>query len=82
MVDTGKLQARLERLRSYRAQLEELRDLTPEEYVEEEPFAGRYLFQATAQICIDIANHLIASEGWRAPQNFRDSFAVLEERAC
>jgi uncharacterized protein YutE (UPF0331/DUF86 family)/predicted nucleotidyltransferase len=41
--------------------------------------AGRYLVQASAQTCIDVANHVIASEGWRVPRDHRDTFAVLEE---
>jgi len=42
-------------------------------------YRRRYLVQSAAQACIDIANHLIASEGWRVPENFADSFTVLEE---
>ncbi|MGH8905107.1 MAG: DUF86 domain-containing protein [Egibacteraceae bacterium] len=74
------MQARLELLRTYRAPLDELRRLPPDVYVEEEAFAGRYLIQAAAQICIDIANHVIAFQGWRAPRDFRDSFVVLREQ--
>jgi uncharacterized protein YutE (UPF0331/DUF86 family) len=32
------------------------------------------------QVCIDIANHVISSEGWRTPRDFRDAFTVLEEQ--
>lgn len=49
-------------------------------YVDQQALAGRYLVQASAQICIDLANHLISSEGWRVPRDFRDAFTVLEER--
>ncbi len=49
-----------------------------ERYVSQEAFAGRYLVQAAAQVCIDLANHLISSEGWRVPSDFRDAFTVLE----
>lgn len=80
MVDPDRVQPRLELLRRYRTRLEELRRLSPDDYVEKEAFAGRYLVQAAAQICIDIANHVIASEGWRAPRDFRDSFTVLDEQ--
>lgn len=31
--------------------------------------AGRYLVQVAAQTCIDIANHVIASEGQRSPRD-------------
>jgi uncharacterized protein YutE (UPF0331/DUF86 family) len=33
-----------------------------------------------AQVSIDLANHVIASSGWRTPTDFRDGFTVLEER--
>ncbi len=36
--------------------------------------------QAAAQVCIELTNHLISSEGWRTPRDFRDGFSVLEER--
>ncbi len=42
-------------------------------------YTGRYLVQVAAQTCIDLANHVIASEGWRAPRDFGDSFTVLSE---
>jgi uncharacterized protein YutE (UPF0331/DUF86 family) len=52
------------------------------EYDGDRAFAGRYLVQASAQACIDIANHVIASSGWRAPTDFRDAFTVLQEEGA
>lgn len=43
-------------------------------------YGRRYAVQAVAQACIDLANHLIASEGWRVPQDYGDTFTVLAER--
>jgi uncharacterized protein YutE (UPF0331/DUF86 family) len=79
MVDPARVRQLLEALEEYRSQLERLRDLPAAEYQGDSAFAGRYLVQASAQACIDMANHVIASSGWRAPQDFRDSFTVLEE---
>jgi uncharacterized protein YutE (UPF0331/DUF86 family) len=31
------------------------------------------------ECCLDIANHIIAAEGFRAPKDYADSFKVLEE---
>ncbi len=28
-------------------------------------------------ISLDLANHIIASEGWRVPRDFGDSFTIL-----
>lgn len=45
----------------------------------ERVFARRYLVQGAIQICIDIANHLVASEGWAPARDFREAFTRLEE---
>lgn len=80
MVDPGRVRRLLEALSGYREGLEPLRDLSAEAYKSQQAFAGRYLVQASAQACIDVANHVIASSGWRAPVDFRDAFTVLEEQ--
>jgi len=79
MVDPGRLRRLLEALAEYRTELERLRNAPLTEYRGERAYAGRYLVQAAAQACIDMANHVIASSGWRAPADFRDAFTVLEE---
>lgn len=79
MVDLDRLHQRLELLADYLRELRRLRDLPVAEYLRHEAYAGRYLVQVAAQTCIDLANHVIASEGWRAPRDFGDSFSVLHE---
>jgi uncharacterized protein YutE (UPF0331/DUF86 family) len=76
MVDPGRVSRLLESLAAYRRQLEELRDLPVEVYIRDQAFAGRYLVQVAAQTCVDVANHLIASSGWRAPADFGDEGPV------
>ncbi|CAN5227756.1 hypothetical protein BH23ACT9_BH23ACT9_27710 [soil metagenome] len=39
----------------------------------------RYIVQTTAQACIDLAGHVIASEGFRTPADYADSFTVLAD---
>ena len=79
MVDPARVSRLLEALSECRERLDALRALPPDEYTGDRALAGRYLVQASAQICIDLANHVIASSGWRAPTDFRDTFTVLEE---
>lgn len=79
MVDAARVRRLLEALSENRARLSELASISVDRYVEQPAFAGRYLVQASAQVCIDLANHLISSEGWRVPRDFRDAFTVLEE---
>ncbi|MGI9081306.1 MAG: type VII toxin-antitoxin system HepT family RNase toxin [Thermoleophilaceae bacterium] len=79
MVDPGRVRRLLEALADYRGKLVTLSELPAAEYQGDRAFAGRYLVQVSAQVCIDMANHVIASSGWRTPADFRDAFTVLEE---
>lgn len=79
MVDADRLRRLLSVLDGYRGRLAALGDLPLDTFLDDEAYAGRYLVQAAAQVCIDVANHVIASEGWRVPADYRDAFTVLEE---
>lgn len=79
MVDLDRVHTRLELLAGYLRELRRLRDLPVADYLEGDAYAGRYLVQVAAQTCIDLANHVVASEGWRAPRDFGDAFTVLDE---
>ncbi len=70
MVDT-------ERVRRLVGSIERWRSLLGEE--PQDDYRRRYAVQSAAQACIDLANHLIASEGWRVPRDDGDAFAVLAE---
>ncbi|MCI0397399.1 MAG: DUF86 domain-containing protein [Chloroflexi bacterium] len=41
--------------------------------------AVKYYLHIAIECCIDAANHIIADEGFRAPQSYVDSFSVLVE---
>lgn len=71
-----RVRAKLTALRDYRDELERLAsslDDAPTRY------SRRYLLQAGIQVCIDVANHLIASAGWEPVSQFRESFTRLEQ---
>lgn len=80
MVDPVSLQRRLLLLAEHRHRLRHLAELSPEAYAQRR-FEARYLVQVCAQLCIDMANHVIASEGWGAARDARDAFARLAERS-
>jgi uncharacterized protein YutE (UPF0331/DUF86 family) len=40
---------------------------------------AKYYLQVSIECCLDIANHIIAANGFRAPRDYADSFKVLEE---
>ena len=70
MVDADRVRRLLVMLERYRALLAE--DAP-------DPFRRRHLVQTAAQICIDLANHVIASDGLRVPRDYGDAFRVLAE---
>jgi len=41
--------------------------------------SAKYYLQISIECCLDIANHIIASEHLRAPEDYADTFKVLEE---
>jgi uncharacterized protein YutE (UPF0331/DUF86 family) len=81
MVDQAKVQRLIERLREYTAMLREIAGGDRAEFLADKIQIGaaRYYLVAVAEASIDLAHHLISSYGWRVPQDYRDSFAVLYE---
>jgi len=41
--------------------------------------SAKYYLQVSIECCLDVANHVIASERLRVPRDYADSFKVLEE---
>lgn len=78
MIDTPRVRARLALLARYRRRLAGLRDLPRDSYLRDHDLEGRYALQVAAQICIDLANHVIVASGWEPVRDFRDSFTRLE----
>lgn len=79
MVDAARVRAKLAALGRYLSRLRYLSAVAPDDYVADHAYEGRYLVQASAQTCIDLANHLIASEGWVPAMEFREAFTRLGE---
>jgi uncharacterized protein YutE (UPF0331/DUF86 family) len=79
VVDPNRVRAKLAALDTYLARLRELAAMAPDAYVAGHAYEGRYLVQASAQVCIDLANHLIASRGWPTAPEFRVAFERLRE---
>ena len=40
---------------------------------------AKYYLQVSIECCLDIANHIIAAQGFRPPKDYADAFKVLEE---
>jgi uncharacterized protein YutE (UPF0331/DUF86 family) len=81
MVDPGRLRSLLDRMGEEVEHLRRLSAIAPEELLADpDRLAGvKYRFVVAIETCIDTAQHVIASEGLRAPSDFADAFAVLGE---
>lgn len=81
MVDASTLASMLANLRRYVAVLEGLSAVPKESFLGNADRIGnaKYHFVIAIECCIDIANHVIASENFRFPRDNADSFAVLIE---
>jgi uncharacterized protein YutE (UPF0331/DUF86 family) len=81
MVDPLRLRALLERLDEEITDLERLAGLDAYAVLGDRDRlkSVKYGFVVAIEICIDIGNHIIASEGYRAPHDYGDVFAVLAE---
>jgi len=79
VVDLLSVQRRLALLADHRARLAALSRLDLSEYLQR-AYEARYLVQVCAQLCIDLANHIIADAGWAAARDQRDAFARLVEQ--
>ncbi|MGH7573498.1 MAG: type VII toxin-antitoxin system HepT family RNase toxin, partial [Gemmatimonadota bacterium] len=83
MVDAGRLRALLTRIAERRARLERYAERPLADYLadEEAILASKYLLVTVIEDVLGVANHIIASEGYRSPVDYADAFRVLAERA-
>jgi uncharacterized protein YutE (UPF0331/DUF86 family) len=81
MVNPAKLEGLVRTLREYTTHLRNLGHLG-KKAVLSDPYkrgAARYYLQIAIECCIDIGNHLIASEQFRPPATHRETFQILNE---
>jgi uncharacterized protein YutE (UPF0331/DUF86 family) len=72
----------LSRLHARLAELERYAKLDVESYIADPDsiYASRYLLLTVIEDALSAANHVIASEGYRAPVDYADAFRSLEEK--
>ena len=44
--------------------------------------SAKYHFIVAIECCIDMCNHIIARNGYRAPENYGDTFRVMSEQGA
>jgi uncharacterized protein YutE (UPF0331/DUF86 family) len=81
VVDKAKLDQMLGNLRTYLVVLRRLAAVPRDAFLRDEDKIGnaKYHLMIAIECCIDVANHIIASENYRFPLDNADSFTVLIE---
>ena len=79
MVDTTVIATRLKKLDEYQRPLRQLQKVSPEEYLADDNLQTivERKMQLSIQVCIDIANYVIAALGLRAPDELENVFEIL-----
>jgi uncharacterized protein YutE (UPF0331/DUF86 family) len=81
VVDRPRLDQILSSLKRYVGVLRKLAAVPQDEFLDNPDKVGnaKYHFVIAIECCIDVANHVIASENYRFPRDNADSFVVLGE---
>ena len=82
MVRPDKVEGILANLKGYMEKLSKLAALRQEEFLADftKVESAKHLFQVSVECCLDVSNHIIASERFRAPKNYAESFEILAEQ--
>ena len=82
MVSVEKISRKFIQLDEYMGLLDEISKVPEKVFLKDKILIGsaKYYLQISIECCLDVANHIIASERYRAPKDYADSFAVLEEK--
>jgi len=81
MVSVEKIIHKFAQLEEYLVVLQDIGKMPKEKFLKEKIVIGsaKYYLQVSIESCLDVANHIIASEQYRVPQDYSDSFKVLDE---
>jgi uncharacterized protein YutE (UPF0331/DUF86 family) len=76
------IENRIKKLQNYLEKLSELKTINKNEFISDfrNSNSAKYLLQVSIECCLDIANHIIASEKYRSPDDYADLFRVLNEQ--
>lgn len=81
MVDRDKIEGLIRHLHQYTGHLRKITELGRHKFLSDPLAIGgaRYYLLVSIESCIDIANHIIATERLRSPKDYKDTFKVLNE---
>jgi uncharacterized protein YutE (UPF0331/DUF86 family) len=81
MVSVEKITYKLGQLDESLAVLGKIRGAPLDVFLNDKILIGsaKYYLQISIECCLDVANHIISAERYRAPRDYADTFSVLEE---
>ena len=81
MVSIDKIINKFNRLEDFLVILKDMQGIPLDVFLNDKILIGgaKYYLQVSIECCLDVANHIIAAERFRAPEDYADSFKVLEE---
>jgi uncharacterized protein YutE (UPF0331/DUF86 family) len=82
MVSIEKITQKFVQLDEFLSIIDEIKNIPIETFLKDKIVVGsaKYYLQVSIECCLDVTNHIIASEGFRAPKDYGDSFAVVSCR--
>jgi uncharacterized protein YutE (UPF0331/DUF86 family) len=80
-MDAEKITNKLMQIDEFLDLLNQIGSTKEDQFVDDKILIGsaKYYLQVSIEACLDVANHIIASEMLRAPKDYADSFSVLNE---
>ena len=81
LYDQNKMIKLVSELRKNVARLKSLSELPLTEFLDDPDKIGssKYHFIVSIESCIDICSHIISRNGYRAPEDYGDTFIVISE---
>jgi uncharacterized protein YutE (UPF0331/DUF86 family) len=81
MVSVEKIIYKFSRLDEFLAILKGMQSTPLDVFLKDKILIGsaKYYLQVSIECCLDVANHVIAAGHFRSPQDYADTFKVLEE---
>ena len=81
MVSLEKITDKFQQLDEFLAVLGGIKGIAIASFLKDKLLIGgaKYYLQVSIECCLDIANHIVAAQSFRAPKDYADSFKVLEE---
>lgn len=79
MIDRDKILDKLRFIEGNLAKLRPFGQVPVESFADDytKVYSARYLLQTSIEAMIDVANHIIARNGWGSPKSYAESFTIL-----